>query len=330
MITPDNIDSPGSGPEVAAGLRYRHLRPTTPPELMDRAITVLTNRFPELGLLALLAAIPDFIGLFVQPQIIEATRTGRAPDLSVLLMLLGLYVLAILPGTALVAGTFLGFLRPTRRLSIPSLFQFAFSRWGTMVLAQFLLVGALLILLSILGELRGAGGGGSLLSAILAAVALYWAIRFVLAWPMIIVEGRGIWAALQRSSLLTAQSWTAPAGDEEKGPSRIQRSAFSRQLMMLILPLIAMAVVSNSISVLLPSTADSRWIPAGLNLISSLFLSLLLAAGVTALYTDAVSRAEGWDLEIRMLAYEESLVSHSDPESETNPVTPEPDPTEPK
>jgi hypothetical protein len=309
MITSDQaaqdaiVENANSSDETVSFSEFQHLRPCSPPEILNRAFQLVINHFPLFGLLALLAAIPSFIQPLFPPFVTENPDGTPHIHPGRILLLIAINLVALIPSTALVAGLFLVQLRPQRALSAIAILKYSLSRWPQVVLAQILLGLMLGLLLPLTAGLQETGGLGSFLGTLINLVALYWAIRLILAWPILIIEGRNILQSLRRSLYLTKVPWKTRA-PENTELDWIAKPLFSRSLLLMCVPLLCLFAVSQALTMLVIAGQGSNLIQATLGLLTTLLFTLLLASGTVALYTDCLVRVEAWDLENRIGARE--------------------------
>jgi hypothetical protein len=300
----------------------RHLRPCTSPELLDRMIHPLLNHFPTLGLLAALSALPNAFRLVSTEPIVQGPE-GPTILMGPLLLALGLELGALLPRIALIVGLFLVFLRPCRTLRPLQLLRYALGRMPLILTAYVAMIIGVSLFGGVALSLRALGPVGTLLSTVMMVFGLYWAIRWMLTLPILVLEGRTILDSFRRSAYLTSVPWMTLQHNQDGG-DLIRRPAYSRHFMLLAVLVIALVMVTQALFFLMEAQGASLQAQISLSVLTSFLNSLLVYSGLVALYSDALIRVEGWDLENRILAQEASIHPDgtSDPKTSSSPQIP--------
>lgn len=164
-------------------------------------------------------------------------------------------------------------------------------------LAVGVIVGALLLLPIVAGILLGIANPvvGLLLGVLLmipaAGLAIYLSVAWLLAPPVLILEGRGVIDSLRRSRLLVARSWWRILGIALLGYVLVSLVAS-----ILALP----ASIIEAVVTISPDAAPYA-LPlarAAASLISGIVTIPFSAAMITLLYVDVRMRREGLDLDL--------------------------------
>lgn len=267
--------------------RLSELRPRTVWDIIDDAFDLYRERFVALCAVSAVVGAPAYVARLAfqtgpYAKFLRATFEKSAEDsgeaflhfLGALLLALPLLIAAQTLQTGAVAAVVEDYLRGQRSISVRGAYKRLFARTGTVLLA------ALLVGLLWAAGLCAMGIG-----------TLYCWIVFAFVGQTLVIERRGIWAALRRSRMLVLTS---------------QGRVFGMLLLLLLLPtllssgLVAIVMLAFSLS---PSGGDvgeqqiqQQMLGQVVESLVGVVLAPLQAIALTLLYYDIRVRQEGFDI----------------------------------
>lgn len=196
--------SPPSADNPAAMPSLKHLRPTTPMEMMDRAFDLLRIR-P--GLFLALGAAYGVVNTLALSLVLNGMYKQKVLEMTPWKIVLD--VLSLWPFAALVASAFQTLIFPRRPLRMWVALRGTFGRLPYLILTMFLMQ-IIFDGLAILPQVFLESGAGDNMGAILYSfatfaamgLALYFSISWGLVPVAVMVERRGFFDALRRSAQL--------------------------------------------------------------------------------------------------------------------------------
>jgi hypothetical protein len=283
--------------------KLAHIRPCTPPELLDRAFWVFGQR-PGLFLAcALVTTLPGLFCLAAYTESVEASSSPLKMAFYVLLFLLA--ELADACGTAAAYQTAL---HPDRPLKLEPLLNATFARLGIYVLTRMMMFfpvvwfGLFIPTRLLISETAGTQNTALML---LAAAGVLLALRLFTQWVLVsavvLVERIGHFKALQRSSALMGWRYESPFWGD--GPAA--------RLMLLCLPPLLASLGLAGLCILIyyqvaGAGAVNTWARNGLGLFFLFSATTGLASalwwpGLAVLYIENLIRREAFDIQVMLL-----------------------------
>jgi Membrane domain of glycerophosphoryl diester phosphodiesterase len=313
--------------------RYRRL--LTIGALLDESIVLFREHWITLALFSLVALAPSWLLLFVIDLIARPVALSRpdlpsAQDWAVLFattMLQGILGLLWSAASATAAACYLGGQRPTVR----GVYARALRRLPALLVAT-LLLAVLVVLLTLASVVLFVATLAGILGSLVALVGLlywwakpegrrrwlkwlivltapfglvtYWAVRWSLYLPAVVLEGEGPLGALGRSSRLVEQQWFRAAA--------VLTVASLILFVLVTVPLLLVGMLVGLLGVggvLSLSSGPGSLITNSATLIFEVLFSSLGTIAYVLLFVDLRNRREGADLSERISSLEAAAVS---------------------
>jgi hypothetical protein len=289
--------------------KLAHIRPCTPVEMLDRAFWVFCLRPRLFVACACAAALPGLFGLFAADRSGETALPPAALGAAYFL----LYLVSELADACATAGAFQMSLHPERPLLISALVRSAFARLPLYILTRLMLFLPIIwfgMAMPLTLWISGKRTSETWFAAMLAAAGVLLAIRlfyhWVLAPSVVLIEKRGLFAALMRSMVLMRWPYRSP----------IRGDGSALRLAMIALPVATAMTALTGLGLAVGLHFDGPEFLHGWPrsngrplFVASAALGMATAIwwpSVAVLYMENLMRREALDVHVRLLEHEDN------------------------